>query len=189
MAKIWTIVFFMLAAFPAIALAAPDPNEVEAIKQAAPVHLIGTVIEDEMLEQIDDSNFPYQERKMVLQITSIVKGLEEADASSSVEVHYTYIPSWLEMEGGARMDIAKSDEIEIWLKKEAGVWEPALSGNTVVHLYKNEKRPQHMLPPATTMPNFIKSKLSAMPLGMIVAVLLFFSLILIAGISKRFSAR
>src|SRR5690606_34913761 len=103
MAKIWTIVFFMLAAFPAIALAAPDPNEVEAIKQAAPVHLIGTVIEDEMLEQIDDSNFPYQERKMVLQITSIVKGLEEADASSSVEVHYTFIPSWLEMEGGARM--------------------------------------------------------------------------------------
>lgn len=189
MAKIWILVFFVLSAFPAIAFAAPDPNEVEAIKQAAPIHLIGTVIEDEMLEQIDDSNFPHQERKMVLHITSIVKGLEETDARSSVEVHYMYIPSWLEMEGGARMDIAKSDKIEIWLKKEAGVWKPALSGNTVVHLYKNENRPQHMLPPPTSIPNFIKSKLSTIPLGMIVAVLLFLSLFLIAGISKRFSAR
>lgn len=178
----------MTFCFPAFVSAAPEPGEVEELKQAAPLHLIGEVVKDELTLQTDDPNFPHQERKMTLQITEILKSSAGLQKNTAIEVHYTYTPSWLSMEGGTRMDIAAGDKIEIWLDSDVNGWKSALSGNTVVHLHKSEDRMEHMLPAPASMPQLIKDRLSEIPLRYSVFIPLFIFLAFIALISHWISA-
>lgn len=188
MAKIIICALLLFYCLPSIALAAPDPSEVEEIKQAAAAHVIGEVIKDELVEQKDDANFPYQERKMTLQITDVLKAAEGIQSNTAIEVHYTYIPSWIVMEGGARMDIAVSDKIEIWLDSDETGWKPALSGNTIVHLQKSEKRPEHIKAPPLSKLQLIEDRLSELPLAFYVFIPLFIFLGIVAFISSKISA-
>ena len=188
MAKTIITILLLICCLPAIAFAAPDPSEVEEIKQAASAHVIGEVIKDELVEQPEDESFPHQERKMTLQITEVLKSATGIQNNTAIEVHYTYIPSWIVMEGGARMDIAVSDKIEIWLDSEEIGWKPALSGNTVVHLQKSENRPEHIKAPPLSKLQLIKDRLSEIPLAFYVFIPLFIFLGIVAFISNKVSA-
>lgn len=146
MGKVWLLALFIWATSIAAAFAAMDPQEVEEIKQAAPLHLRGEVSEDAFIKEID---FPGQERVMSIKVAEVLKGPELAQPGETIDVFYTYIPHWLEVEGGAKMNIAVSDKIEIWLVPEGGSWKPAASGDTVTHLFRSEERPEHMAQPLT----------------------------------------
>lgn len=144
MGRIWMLSLFLWAIGFNTVFAALDPEELEEIKQAAPLHFVGEVTQDDFLKEID---FPGQERVMSVRVDEVMKGSEWVRPGEEIKVYYTYIPQWVVMEGGAKMDIAVSDKIEIWLTQENGNWQPASSGDTVSHLYKNEERPEHMAQP------------------------------------------
>lgn len=144
MARVWLLAILLWATGSSTAFAAMDPEEIKEIKEAAPLHLQGEVIKDKLIRE---THFPGQERIMSIRISEVHKGAQLAEPDNTIDVSYTYIPAWLEAEGGARMDIAVSDRIEIWLKEENGTWMPAASGDTVTHLSKNEERPEHMPQP------------------------------------------
>ncbi|MGO1057891.1 hypothetical protein ACTL32_02040 [Planococcus sp. FY231025] len=146
MGKVWLLTIFIWATSFAAAFAAMDPEEIKEIKQAAPLHLRGEVSEDAFIKEID---FPGQERVMSIKVAEVLKGSELVHPGETIDVFYTYIPHWLEVEGGAKMDIAVSDKIEIWLVSEESTWKPAASGDTVTHLFKSEERPEHMVQPFT----------------------------------------
>lgn len=129
-----------------ITLASPPPSEVEERKNEASLHLIGTVTADVLFKDItSDEQYPQQLRKMNLEVDKLIKIPETEKEKTSLEVYYSYIPSWQASEyaGGERMDIAVGDVIEIWLEQGEYGWEPALGGNTVEHLkyIKNRNEP------------------------------------------------
>jgi hypothetical protein len=123
--------------------AAPPPYEIEKAKQEAPLHVIGTVTSDQLYKDItEDKEDPVQIRKINLNVKQILKAPANKTLAT-VDIFYTYIPSWQAYIGAKRMDIAVGDVIEIWLKKGEYGWEPALSGNTMKHIkyVKNRKEP------------------------------------------------
>jgi hypothetical protein len=123
--------------------AAPPPSEIEKAKQGAPLHVIGTVTSDQLYKDITvEKETPVQIRKMNLDVRQVFK-TPTNETLTTVDVFYTYIPSWQAYSGAKRMDIAAGDVIEIWLEKGEYGWEPALSGNTVKHIkyVKNRYEP------------------------------------------------
>ncbi|EZP77246.1 hypothetical protein H839_06374 [Parageobacillus genomosp. 1] len=123
--------------------AAPPPSEIEKAKQEAPLHVIGKVTSDQLYKDItEEKEIPVQIRKMTLDVKQILKAPTN-ETLTTVDIFYTYIPSWQAYSGAKRMDIAVGDVIEIWLEKGEYGWEPALSGNTVKHLkyVENRKEP------------------------------------------------
>ncbi|WP_088008845.1 hypothetical protein [Indiicoccus explosivorum] len=126
------------------ASAAMEPEEVERVHAEAPLHLTGEVTEDVLLFQNEEHS---QTREMTLEIEAVLKQPENAELPSSLPIQYTYIPSWVQMTGGEKMDIAVGDRIEIWLEPEDGNWHPVLSGTSVKHLYYIDPRSEHMRKP------------------------------------------
>jgi len=123
--------------------ASPPPTEVEKRKNEASIHLIGTVIADELFKDISKSElYPQQVRRMNLKVDQQIKVPNTEKEKTNIEVFYWYIPSWQAKEytGGERMDIAIGDVIEIWLVEGEYGWEPALGGNTVNHIKYAENR-------------------------------------------------
>jgi hypothetical protein len=123
--------------------AAPPPSKIEKAKQEAPLRVIGTVTSDQLYKDITEKiETPVQIRKMTLDVKQVLKAPTN-ETLTTVDIFYTYIPSWQAYSGAKRMDIAVGDVIEIWLKKGEYGWEPALSGNAVRHLehVENSKEP------------------------------------------------
>lgn len=104
-----------------------------------------------------------------------------------VDVYYTYIPEWLVIEGGAKMDIAVSDQIEIWLAAEGAEWIPAASGDTVSHLFKSENRPEHMAAPKKTLFETIHVYFAEMPLLGYIVLILGITFGMVTFLSGKFS--
>lgn len=138
---------FLFLSLNLTALAAMDPAEIKRINQEAPYHLIGSVEEDVLLKDLSDSaSTPSQLRKMTLEIIEINR-VPHNEPLRSVEISYTYIPPWVERDGGTGMDIAVDDVIEIWLKDGEFGLEPAAWGNSIHHLYYAPDRPEHIPEP------------------------------------------
>jgi hypothetical protein len=138
-----TIMIFSMFFSATKSFATPPPSEIEKAKQEAPLHVIGTVTSDQLYKDItEEKETPVQIRKMSLDVKQILK-TPTNETLTTIDVFYTYIPSWQSYSGGKRMDIAVGDIIEIWLKKGEYGWEPALSGNTVKHIkyVENRKEP------------------------------------------------
>jgi hypothetical protein len=138
-----SLILFLLFFFGLKPFADPPPSEIEKAKQEALLHLIGTVTSDQLYKDItEEKETPVQIRKMSLDVQQILKAPTN-ESLTTVDVFYTYIPSWQAYSGTKRMDIAVDDVIEIWLKKGEYGWEPALSGNTVKHIkyVENRKEP------------------------------------------------
>ncbi|WP_272479992.1 hypothetical protein [Aquibacillus koreensis] len=129
-----------------------DPSEVEEIKQDAPLHIQGEVTEDALLYNLNEkSNSPTQIRMMTLEIDKFLKQPIDLRLSKgdTLDVHYSYIPGWVQMAGPSKMDIMPGDRIEIYLEEGQSSWEPALSGSTVEHIHYVEKRTEHVPEPFT----------------------------------------
>jgi hypothetical protein len=181
MARIWVLAISIWITFSASGFAAMDPKEIEEIKQAAPLHLKGEVVEDRLIKEID---FPGQERVMSIQVAEVSKGDQLVKSGATIEVYYTYIPEWLQVEGGSKMDIAVADRLEIWLETEGGGWKPAASGDTVTHLFKSKERPEHMARPFSEA---VSGFWTEMPLLGIVSLILGTVLVLAAFVSAKFA--
>lgn len=68
MARIWILAILVWATSFTSAFAAMDPKEIEEIKEAAPLHLQGEVVEDALIKETD---FPGQERVMSIQVSEV----------------------------------------------------------------------------------------------------------------------
>jgi hypothetical protein len=123
--------------------AAPPPSEVKEIKEKSPLQVIGEVEADVLLkDESQERGYPNQRRTMFLRIEKILKKPTNLVLKSgeSLNIVYSYIPSWVPTVGGAKMDIVVGDKIEIWLKLGEDGWEPALGGETVNHVKFIEPR-------------------------------------------------
>jgi hypothetical protein len=131
-------------------LAAMDPAEIARINADAPYHIIGEVTTDEFVEETTkEEDHPRQLRKMWIEVSDVIKAPNGLEENNIVEVFYHYIPSWdaHSYVGGARMDIAENDVIEIWLVEGDNGWRPALSGDSINHIIYNEDRNDHISEP------------------------------------------
>jgi hypothetical protein len=129
-----TIIFYMQST----AFAAPPSEEIKKAKENSPLHIIGTVQTDILIKDIsEDRGYPAQVRRMGLVVEEVIKKPTdtELEVNQLVDIHYHYIPSWVEMNGPKQMDIFAGDKIEIWLEKDESGWYPPYSGSTVNHLY------------------------------------------------------
>lgn len=132
--------------------AAPPPEEVWEIKNEAPLHVVGTVTSDMLLQDLtNEKDYPNQLRKMELAIEQIIIKPKEIELNTgeTLEIVYRYTPSWVAMNGGAKMDIMVGDQIEVWLDQGVNGWEPALGGSTVNHLKYSEPRKEPIPEPWT----------------------------------------
>ncbi|MFZ3578671.1 hypothetical protein [Virgibacillus sp. DJP39] len=132
--------------------AAPDPSEVEEIKQRSPLQIKGEVMKDTLLlDTSDERGYPSQIRVMALDVYKVIKKPDDLilEQDTLLNVTYSYVPSWVPMSGGAKMDIMAGDEIEIWLESIEGGWEPALGGDTVNHISYAEPRKEPIAEPFT----------------------------------------
>jgi hypothetical protein len=126
-----------------LVFAAPPPTEVLEFKEKSPLHVIGEVKRDVLLkDELQERGYSSQIRTMQLRIDKIIKkppnlGLKSGE---SLNIVYSYVPSWVPMEGGAKMDIVVGDQIEIWLELGDKGWEPAYGGETVNHVKYIEPR-------------------------------------------------
>jgi hypothetical protein len=134
------LVNFCMASY---AFAAPPPTEVLEVKEKSPLQVIGEVEEDVLLkDESEKRGYPNQIRSMQVRIDKIIKKPLNLVLKSgeSLNIVYSYVPSWVPMDGGAKMDIIVGDQIEIWLELGDKGWEPAYGGNTVRHLKYIEPR-------------------------------------------------
>jgi hypothetical protein len=120
-----------------------DPAEIKKRHSEAPFHITGEVIEDVRVKDLsEEKDGAYQLRKMTIAIDEVIKSEDSDSQATSVEVFYSYLPSWRAREyiGGKPMDITINDVIEIWLDKGEYGWEPVLLGYSVEHIIYIEKR-------------------------------------------------
>ncbi|SDN96644.1 hypothetical protein [Halobacillus aidingensis] len=165
----------ILILMPDTAYGAMDPEEVEGIKREAPLHVIGSVESDVLVKDLSTDNSPKQLRKMRLSVQEYRKAPGTINRERSIEVFYTYIPSWVAMAGGSKMDIYEGDEIELWLDKGEYGWEPAAAGNTVEHLSYVEDRKEPIPEPKThAAKETFNENLGVLVMGGFVIALLFF---------------
>ncbi|TFB14248.1 hypothetical protein E3U55_13790 [Filobacillus milosensis] len=160
MKKIFTLVYMLTFIFvfsEQVHLdAAMDPKEIEERKNEAPLQIIGDVKTDVLVQERDRS-YPSQLRKMQLEIEQVIKKPNhfEKTKGDSISITYSYIPSWVQMEGGKRMDIMVGDRIEIWLEKRENGWKSAVWGDSVNHLKYVEPREEHIPEPFSKKINHI----------------------------------
>ena len=131
------------ALFATSIFASMDPAEIKNRHSEASFHITGEVIEDVKVKDLsEEKDGAYQLRKMTIAIHEVIKSEDSEAQATSVEVFYSYLPSWRAREyvGGKPMDITINDVIEIWLDKGAYGWEPVLSGYSVEHIKYIEKR-------------------------------------------------
>jgi len=124
-----------------------DPAEIKKRNSEAPYHIIGKVSADKLfIDLSQERKEPSQIRMMTIDIKEIIKSPPSTNTTiHSLDVYYTYIPSWRAREyvGGKFMDITVNDVIEVWLDKGEYGWEPVISGNSVHHIeyVKNRNEP------------------------------------------------
>lgn len=151
--RTWLIVIIAsLLLFPLSTSASMEPSEIEEIKQQAPLHIMGAVKNDSLIDDLSDqSSYPNQVRQMTLRVSQVIKKPKDADISTgeSFDMFYTYIPSWVEMAGGEKVDIYEGDQIEIWLEQGEYGWQPASGGDTIHHLTYVEDRSEPIPEPWT----------------------------------------
>jgi hypothetical protein len=142
--KILLFAFMLLnLVMASLVFASPPPTEVLEFKEKSPLHVIGEVKRDVLLkDELEERGYSSQIRTMQLRIDKIIKkppnlGLKSGE---SLNIVYSYVPSWVPMEGGAKMDIVVGDQIEIWLELGDKGWEPAYGGETVNHVKYIEPR-------------------------------------------------
>jgi hypothetical protein len=143
--NIFLFAFILLLVFgmESFVFSASPPNTVLEIKGKSPLQVIGVVDEDLLLkDESKERGYPNQKRTMQLRIDKIIKKPIHLDLKpgEALNIVYSYIPSWIPMDGGAKMDIVVGDEIEIWLKLSEDGWEPAFGGETVNHVKYMESR-------------------------------------------------
>ncbi|CAG9610729.1 hypothetical protein [Pseudoneobacillus rhizosphaerae] len=142
--KILLFAFMLLNLVMApLVFAAPPPTEVLEFKEKSPLHVIGQVEEDVLLiDETEERGYSSQIRTMQLRIDKIIKKPPNLGRKSgeSLNIVYSYVPSWVPMEGGAKMDIVVGDQIEIWLELGDKGWEPSYGGETVNHVKYIEPR-------------------------------------------------
>lgn len=159
MSFVFIVIGFLLSV--TTSFAAPPPNEVEERKNEAPLYLIGTVVADDLFKDLTtDEKYPNQLRRMRIEVDRLLKAPVTEKETKSLEVYYSYIPSWQakEYSGGERMDVAIGDVIEIWLTDGEYGLEPALGGNTVEHIKYTEDRNEPIPEPFL---HFIERKYSS----------------------------
>ena len=138
--------------FPLSTSASMEPSEIEEIKQQAPLHIMGTVKNDSLIDDLSDqSSYPNQLRQMTIHLSQVIKKPADADVATDepLDISYTYIPSWVEMDGGKKVDIYEGDQIEIWLEQGEYGWQPASGGDTIHHLNYVEDRSEPIPEPWT----------------------------------------
>lgn len=124
-------------------IAAPDPTTVKKEKDSAPLHIIGKVKEDILVEDTTkEEKYPQQIRKMTISVQEVIKAPKDVKEENSIEVYYHYIPSWQAHDyvGSSSVYVAVDDVIEIWLDHGESGWEPAFFGHTVEHIQYGENR-------------------------------------------------
>ncbi|MBA2176424.1 hypothetical protein H0266_16115 [Halobacillus locisalis] len=184
--RIWLMVIVAsILLFPVSTIASMEPSEIEEIKRQAPLHIIGTVKNDSLTEDLSDqSTSPEQLRQMKLRISKVVKKPDEVDLSinDSFDVIYTYIPSWVAMNGGKKVDIYEGDQIEIWLERGEHGWEPASGGDTIDHLTYVENRSEPIPEPWT---HWIKETFREY-IGVVVMSMFVLAIIMVLFLTRRF---
>jgi len=167
---ITNFIVILFVSFPVmISVAAPDPLGVEKAKANSPLHLVGTVVSDELYEDLTvQKERPLQIRQMTLKVQQIQRS-PFSQPVQRVEVYYHYVPSWASYSGGRRMDIAVGDIVEIWLKNGQYGWEPALSGETVKHIKYTKNRPEWIQEPFWHRVNRTTRELWQMHAGVMVS--------------------
>ena len=176
------------ALFATSIFASMDPAEIKKRHSEAPFHITGEVIKDEMIKDLsEEKDGAYQLRKMTIAIDEVIKSEDSEAQAKSVEVFYSYLPSWRAREfvGGKPMDITINDVIEIWLDKGEYGWEPVFSGYSVEHIKYIEKRNEPIPEPffhymERTMANNIQYNLNG-----VVMIGIAFSLLVIFYIGFR----
>lgn len=124
-------------------IAAPDPSTVKKEKDSAPLHIIGKIKADILVEDTTkDEKYPQQIRKMTIIAQQVIKAPKDFKEENSIEVYYHYIPSWQAQDyvGSSSVNVAVDDVVEIWLDKGESGWEPAFFGATVEHIEYGENR-------------------------------------------------
>lgn len=137
------LVFLLLLLMVSPVYAAMSPEEIKEIKNNAPLQITGKVTKDVLLhDSSEEKSYPSQIRKIRLQVSKVIKKPSDFSlkAGESLDVFYTYVPSWVETIGGAKMNIIEGDKIEIWMERGKNGWEPAAGGDTVNHLHYAEPR-------------------------------------------------
>ncbi|MRH42901.1 hypothetical protein GH741_09400 [Aquibacillus halophilus] len=160
--------------------AAPDPDEVERIKGNSSLQVEGEVITDKLHSDVEGS-YPSQVRKMQLKIKEVTKqptGLT-IGPEDTLSIFYSYVPSWVQLAGGEKMDIIVGDEIEIWLEKYGNSWKPALSGETVNHLVKVEPRKEPIPEPfSNKLKQTVQNNTGYIVLGGIIVLVFYMGLLI-----------
>lgn len=150
-----------------------DPTEVKRINDEAEYQITGEVIADAFYQDISNvDNHPVQIRKMSLKIGEIIKSTGNIKNGESVDVYYTYIPTWdigQYVGGSKRMDIAIGDVITVWLEEGNEGFEPVLSGDSVIHEIYVADRTEHI--PEPFWQSFIRSINSVLHKNMDIIVL------------------
>ncbi|WP_446855071.1 hypothetical protein [Halobacillus faecis] len=167
------MMFFLL--LPGTAFGAMDPEEVQEIKRNAPLHVIGSVESDVLVKDLSTEDSPRQLRKMQLSVQEYRKIPDSHNQEHTIEIYYTYVPSWIATAGGSKMDIYEGDQIEIWLEKGEYGWESAAGGNTVEHLSYVEERKEHIPEPKahTVMETFNENIGVLVMSGLVISLLIF----------------
>jgi hypothetical protein len=181
-------VFTFIFGITSNVLSAPEPSEVEEIKLAAPVHLIGVVKADQLFKDLSvEMGTNYQIRKMTLEVKSFIKS--KNINQDVIDVFYSYIPSWQSDQwvGGKRVDIAKNDAIEIWLEVGEYGLEPALGGYTIDHLRYVHPRNEPLEEPVI---HFLKRNIDEAWIKyssfiVMISLTLIFCMILFSSIKKK----
>ncbi|REJ10938.1 hypothetical protein [Halobacillus trueperi] len=169
------MLLFIALFIPATTYGAMDPEELKEIKMEAPLHLVGSVESDVLVKDLSTDDSPKQLRKMRLSVQEYRKAPGSINRERSIEVFYTYIPSWVAMAGGSKMDIYEGDEIELWLEKGKYGWEPAAGGNTVEHLsYVKDRKDPIPEPKAHAGKEMFNENLGVLFMsGLVIALLVF----------------
>jgi len=180
---------FLLLSFHLTVLSAMDPVEIREIHENAPYHLIGVVTEDKLIQHISTSkNSPSQLRSMTLEVLELNRAATH-ETLRTIEVQYTYIPPWVEREGGKGMDIAVGDIIEVWLVDgEFGI-EPAIGGDSIEHIVYVEERPTHYSEPISSRAlhlagSFLRNPHTSGNIVVISGIAAIFSLIAFFGLRR-----
>ncbi|MFC4410150.1 hypothetical protein ACFOZY_06815 [Chungangia koreensis] len=143
-------VSFLFLSFGSTASASMEPAEIREINDQAPYHLIGTVTEDKLIQQLSVSKkSPSQLRMMTIELMELNRAPTN-EPLRTIEATYTYSPPWVSRDGGKGMDIAVGDVIEVWLDEGEFGLEPAIGGDSVQHVFYVKERPIHIREPITS---------------------------------------
>lgn len=142
---ITSILFFAL---PNLIIAAPDPTELKVLKEETPLHIVGEVLEDELVKVHKKEEHDTQTRVMTIKIHEIIRQKEHSYKNGEViKVAYHYLPTWVDYSGGGSIQVVKGDNLKLWLQFEDGKFTPLLGISGVEMVKANGDRIEHVNQP------------------------------------------